>query len=142
MFGEFSAREDVQQIELFSDGVPSKLYEFDWGFISEVPGTIWHVYVADVWRTGTVGSFDRFIGAWRLETAATPGSKIRPPHVPAGLSLELGITSFASFSLHGGSGDPASTAERKWVGEVFIAHMLPAMAGRVLDPNYDFPSSW
>ena len=32
--------------------------------------------------------------------------------------------------------------ERKWGGEVFLAHMLPAMTGRVLDPNYDFPSSW
>jgi hypothetical protein len=142
MFAEFAAREDVQQIELFAEGPPTRVYEFDWGFVSEMPGTLWHVYVADVWRNGTVGSFDRFIGAWRLETSAVPGSNIRPPHVPAGLSLELGISDFASLTLQGGSGEPASAAERKWVGEVFLAHMLPAMAGRVLDPNYDFPSNW
>lgn len=142
MFAEFSAREDAQQVEVFADGAPARLYEFDWGFVTEEPGTVWHVYVADVWRSGTVGSFDRFLGAWRLETAAAPGANIRPPHVPAGLTLELGIGAFASLTLQGGSGDPATLAERKWVGEVFLAHMLPAMAGRVLDPNYDFPSSW
>lgn len=142
MFTEFAGRPDVQQLELFTDGAPERIFEFDWGFVSEVPGTVWNVYVAEVWRGGTVGSFDRFIGAWRLETAAVPGSQVRPPHVPAGLSLELGIGAFASLALHGGSGDPAKDSERKWVGEVFLAHMLPAMAGRVLDPNYDFPSNW
>ncbi|MEX1166692.1 MAG: hypothetical protein WEK74_07470 [Hydrogenophaga sp.] len=142
MFAEFAARDDVKHLELFADGAPERLFEFDWGFVTEAPGMVWNVYVADVWRAGTVGCFDRFIGAWRLETAAAPGSQIRPPHVPAGLSLELGITAFASLSLLGGSGDPATAAERKWIGEVFLAHMLPAMCGRVLDPNYDFPSAW
>jgi hypothetical protein len=31
---------------------------------------------------------------------------------------------------------------RRWVGEVFIALMLPTMAGRVLDEDFDFPGSW
>jgi hypothetical protein len=142
LFAEFAARDDVRQLELFADGQPERLHEFDWGFVIEAPGTVWTVYLAEVWRGGTVGSFDRFIGAWRLETAATPGSQVRPPHVPPGLTLELGIAAFASLALHGGSGDPATTAERQWVGEVFLAHMLPAMAGRVLDSNYEFPSNW
>jgi hypothetical protein len=142
LFAEFAAREEVIQLELFTQGPPASVYEFDWGFVVEEPGMVWNVYVAEVWRAGTVGSFDRFIGAWRLETAPVPGSNVRPPHVPAGLTLELGIAAFASLALHGGSGEPASASERKWVGEVFLAHMLPAMAGRVLDPNYDFPSNW
>ena len=142
MLAEFAARDDVRHLALFHDGLPDRVFEFDWGFVCEAPGVVWHVYLAEVWRGGTVGSFDRFIGAWRLETSAVPGGPVRPPHVPAGLSLELGIADFASFSLHGGSGDPATAAERQWVGQVFLAHMLPAMAGRVLDPNYDFPSAW
>jgi hypothetical protein len=142
LFAEFAGRQDVQQLALFAEGVPDRIYEFDWGFVSEEPGMVWNIYLADVWRRGTVGSFDRFIGAWRLETSATPGGQIRPPHVPAGLSLALGIGAFASLALHGGSGDPASAQERQWVGEVFLTHMLPAMSGRVLDLNCDFPSCW
>lgn len=142
LFTEFAARDDVHHVDPFSEGMPERIYEFDWGFVTEDPGTVWHVYVADVWRDGTVGSFDRFMGAWRLETAAVPGSSVRPPHIPAGMSVDMGIARFASLALHGGSGDPASATERKWVGEVFLAHMLPAMAGRVLDRNYDFPSAW
>lgn len=142
LFAEFAALEEVLQLELFADGPPEHVYEFDWGFVVEEPGAAWHVYVADVWRSGTVGSFDRFLGAWRLETTAVSGSQVRPPHVPAGLSFELGIENFASLSLQTAGGPSAAVAERRWLGEVFIAHMLPAMTGRVLDLNYDFPSGW
>ena len=54
----------------------------------------------------------------------------------------MGIGQFASLSLLTEGDLRAAAAERKWIGEVFIAHMLPAMAGRVLDPDYDFPSGW
>ena len=93
-------------------------------------------------RTVPVPRFARFLGAWRLETTAVPGRQVRPPHVPAGFSFEIGIENFASLSLQT-IGDPtAAVAERQWLGEVFIAHMLPAMAGRVLDLDYDFSSNW
>ncbi len=142
LFGEFSTLEEVLQLELFAEGEPAGVYEFDWGFVLEEPGVAWHVYVADAWRSGTVGSFDRFLGAWRLETQPAPGGSARPPHVPSGLSFELGISKFASLTLLTEGRPAAAAAERKWMGEVFIAHMLPAMAGRVLDPDYDFPSGW
>jgi hypothetical protein len=58
--------------------------------------------------------------------------------VPEGLSADAGITHFSSLNLN--ATDPA--ALRQWVGEVFLAHMLPTMAARVLDPNYDFPDAW
>jgi hypothetical protein len=30
---------------------------------------------------------------------------------------------------------------RQWVGEVFLVRILPYMAGRALDEDYDFPLS-
>lgn len=56
--------------------------------------------------------------------------------MPAGLTEEVGIARFSALTLHTGN-DPA---ERRWVGEVFITHMLPVMAARALDENYDFPA--
>jgi hypothetical protein len=77
------------------------------------------------------------LGAWRLETThALPEGQLRAPHVPPGLTEDLGITRFTALTLHTND-DPAV---RRWVGEVFITHMLPVMAARALDENYDFPA--
>ena len=135
LFAEFAMRDDVREIGLF-DTEPGAVYEFDWGFITEDPGE-WNVYVTEIWRRGTVGHFDRMLGAWRLETThALPEGQLRAPHVPLGLTEDLGIARFSAFTLHAGN-DPAV---RRWVGEVFLTHMLPVMAARALDENYDFPA--
>ena len=135
LFAEFAMRDDVREIGLF-ESEPGAIYEFDWGFITEEPGE-WNVYVTEVWRRGTVGHFDRMLGAWRLETThALPKGQLRAPHVPAGLAEEVGIARFSALTLLAGD-DPAV---RRWIGEVFITHMLPVMAARALDENYDFPA--
>lgn len=138
LFAEFAAREDVREIGVFDAG-PARVHEFAWGFVTEEPGT-WNIYVAEVWRRGTVGYFDRFLSAWRMETMPPPGSGLGAPSVPVGLAGDVGIGSFSSLTLQGDT-STGEDAVRRWVGEVFIAHMLPVMAGRALDDNYDFPAS-
>lgn len=139
MFTEFSMRDDAREVGVF-DTEPDAVHEFDWGFIAEEPGA-WNVYVAEIWRKGTVGHFDRMLGAWRLETThALPEGQLRAPHVPPGITEDIGITRFCAFTLHAKT-NPADPAVRRWVGEVFITHMLPVMAARALDENYDFPAS-
>jgi hypothetical protein len=138
LYAEYCAREDVREIGVF-DTEPDAIHEFPWGFITEGPEG-WNIYVAEAWRRGTVGSFERFLSAWALETQpghdghAATASAAAPP----GLTAEIGIASFASLTLQG-TPDPEL---RRWVGEVFIALMLPTMAGRVLDEDFDFPGSW
>lgn len=136
LFAEFAAREDVRGVGVF-ETLPAQVYEFDWGFVTEEPG-LWSFYVAKAWRNGSVGYFERFLSAWLLETGATPSAGEHPPEVPFGLEAEPGIGHFSSFILHG-TVDPADPALRRWLGEVFIGLMLPAMAGRALDEDYDFP---
>ncbi len=58
--------------------------------------------------------------------------------MPACLTLDVGIGAFSSLTLHGGA-SLADPAVRQWVGEVFIAGLLPRMAARVLDECCDFP---
>ena len=136
LFAEYAARPDVCEIGVF-DHPPETVFEFPWGFVTESEGG-WVIYVAEVWRHGTVGSFERFLSAWQLETAVRADRPKPTSFVPGGLSAEVGITRFASLILLA----PDTAALRPWVGEVFLAHMLPAMAARVLDPNYDFPDAW
>ncbi|MCB2018610.1 MAG: hypothetical protein KDF54_14040 [Hydrogenophaga sp.] len=137
MFAEFAMRDDVREVGVF-EGEPDAVHEFDWGFIAEEAGA-WNVYVADIWRKGTVGHFERMLGAWRLETTHTlPEGESRAPHVPAGLTEDIGIARFCALTLNVET-RPADPAIRQWVGEVFISHMLPIMAARALDENYDFP---
>jgi hypothetical protein len=136
LYTEFCAREDVREIGVF-DTESGCVHEFPWGFVTEGPEG-WNIYLAEVWRRGTVGSFDRFLRAWALETTDTQGGTQSTVAVPPGLSAEIGIASFASLTLLG-TPEPGL---RRWVGEVFIALMLPAMAGRVLDEDFDFPDSW
>jgi hypothetical protein len=137
LYAEFCARDDVREIGVF-DAEPGGLHEFPWGFVVETPEG-WNIYVAEVWRRGTVGSFDRFLSAWDMELKAPQdGAPATQPTVPDGLLAEIGIGSFASITLQA-TPDPVL---RRWVGEVFIALMLPTMAGRVLDEDFDFPGSW
>ena len=70
---------------------------------------------------------------------ALPEGQLRAPHVPPGLTEDIGITRFCAFTLHAKT-NPADPDVRRWVGEVFITHMLPVMAARALDENYDFPA--
>jgi len=136
MYTEFCAREDVRQIGVF-EREPGSVHEFAWGFVTEDQGQ-WNVYIAEAWRRGTVGYFDRFLSAWKLETTGLPdGAPVVSP-APQGLTLDVGIGSFSCLTLHAGRQlrDPAL---RRWVGEVFFTRMLPYMAGRALDDNYDFP---
>ncbi len=138
LFAEFCARDDVREIGVF-DQPPEVVHEFRWGFVTEsVDG--WAVYLPEVWRTGSVGSFERFLSAWQLETQthSDMGKGEGARSVPNGLRAEAGIVRFCCLILQ--ADNPA--VQRRWVGEVFLAHMLPAMAARVLDPNYDFPSAW
>jgi hypothetical protein len=136
LYAEFCGREDVREIGVF-DTAPETIHEFPWGFVTE-SSEGWNFYLAEAWRRGTVGSFDRFLSAWNLETRPGPDSAAAAPVVPPELSVEIGIASFASLTLKA-SPDPGL---RRWVGEVFIALMLPTMAGRVLDEDFDFPGSW
>ena len=138
MHAEFSARRDVQQLPLF-DRPPQAVYEFAWGFLTEDIGS-WNVYIADVWRKGTVGYFHRFMNAWKLELSTQPDGKvISPPPLPPGLTLDDGIGHFSALSIDGGPHlqDPVV---RRWMGETFLARILPYMAGRAVDDDYDFPA--
>lgn len=137
LYAEFAAREDVQQIGVLVQE-PRAVYEFDWGFVVEDHGS-WSVYIAQVWRKGTVGCFHRFMHAWQLEISTQPdGGLLCPPPLPPGLSLDDGIGHFCALTLDGGPflQDPAV---RRWMGETFLARILPYMAGRAVDDDYDFP---
>ncbi|RJP72514.1 MAG: hypothetical protein C4535_00620 [Comamonadaceae bacterium] len=139
LYAEYRAREDVSQIGVLAQA-PDGIHEFSWGFVVEDQGA-WTFYIADVWRNGTVGSFDRFLSAWQQATASPANHSQRAeslPPVPAGLLMDDGIATFSSLSLQGAG--PMSDPElRRWIGEVFIDRMLPTMAARVMDPQYDFP---
>ncbi|MDP2015777.1 hypothetical protein [Hydrogenophaga sp.] len=138
LFAEYAAREDVREIGVF-DQTPTQVHEFAWGFVVEHPGA-WNVYVAEVWRQGTVGYFDRFLNAWKLEAARPLDDAGSAPAVPAGLLVDDGIGSFSSlcFELEAGASVPQV---RRWLGETFIGRMLPRMAAKVLDDTYDFPAN-
>ncbi|WP_157084932.1 hypothetical protein [Hydrogenophaga palleronii] len=147
LYAEFKAREDVREIGVFEQA-PDGIHEFSWGFVVEDEGA-WLFYVADVWRRGTVGCFDRFFSAWHQAMAAgaaafsaseapADGEHDAHPLVPTCLQMDDGIATFSSLALQT-SGPMCDSETRRWIGEVFIDHMLPTMAARVVDPNYDFP---
>lgn len=136
MFAEYSAREDVRQIGVFEQP-PEQVHEFAWGFVTEDQGD-WNFYLAEVWRQGTVGYFERFLSAVQLETTGLPEGPAAASPMPACLTLDVGIGAFSSLTLHAGA-SLADPAARRWVGEVFIAGLLPRMAARVLDECCDFP---
>lgn len=141
LYAEFKAREDVREIGVLEQA-PDGIHEFSWGFVVEEQGA-WNFYIADVWRKGTVGCFDRFLGAWQQATGAIgpltdhQGNALAP--VPPGLLLEDGLETFSSLTLHGCTA-PGELAVRQWIGEVFIDRLLPTMAARVVDDHYDFPA--
>ncbi len=138
MYAEFAGREDAQSLGVL-EVEPEAVYEFAWGFVSEDHGS-WNVYIAEVWRKGTVGYFHRFMSAWKLELSTQPdGGVISPPPLPPGLALDDGIGRFCALTLDGGPHlkDPAV---RRWMGETFLARILPYMAGRAVDDDYDFPA--
>ena len=136
LFAEFCARDDVREIGVFVEP-PEAVHEFPWGFVTEADDG-WAVYLPEVWRAGSVGSFERFLSAWQLETQTSSDVAPAASSVPPGLRAEAGILRFCCLILQ--ADDPE--ALRRWVGEVFLAHMLPTMAARVLDPNYEFPDAW
>jgi hypothetical protein len=136
LFVEFAARDDVRQVGVF-EAMPAVVHEFDWGFVTEDEAGF-HVYVAKAWRGGSVGYFERFMNAWRLETTTIAGSGVSPAPVPFEITPDVGIVRFASFSLYAGE-PPVPEAVRRWVGEVFLSQMLPVMAARATDMDYDFP---
>lgn len=136
---EFAARDDVRRIGVLAQGELS-VHEFDWGFITESAGA-WNFYIAEVWRAGTVGYFERFLDAWKSAFGAVPADTQPVPKPPAGLSVEDGIASFCALRLVRESGHDSPT-ERRWVGEVFVARLLPLMAARALTENYVFPLHW
>jgi hypothetical protein len=137
MYAEFTARDDVRTIGVF-DRLQPTVYEFDWGFVSETAEG-WHFYVAGVWRQGTVGYFERFMQAWQQENRAIMDGAPRTPAAPEGVVVDVGIVHFASVSVQAEA--PVAASVRRWLGEVFVASMLPYMAARALDDNYDFPVS-
>ena len=134
LYAEFKARADVMELGVFAQA-PDGIHEFSWGFVVEDQGA-WHFYISDVWRKGTVGCFDRFDSAWQQSTAAASGEGLPP--VPMGLTMDDGISTFSGMALQS-AGPMSNPALRRWVGEVFIDRMLPTMAARVVDSNYDFP---
>ncbi len=134
LYAEFKARADVTELGVFAQA-PDGIHEFSWGFVVEDQGA-WLFYIADVWRNGTVGCFDRFDSAWQQSMAAASGEGLPP--VPMGLSMDDGISTFSGMALQS-AGPMSNPALRRWVGEVFIDRMLPTMAARVVDSNYDFP---
>lgn len=138
LYAEFAARDDVRQVGV-CEATPALVHEFDWGFVVEEEAGF-HIYVAKAWRAGSVGSFERFMNAWRQETMQIAGSGVAPVPVPFEITPDVGIARFASFSLYAG-GPPVADTVRRWVGEVFLSQMLPVMAARATDPDYDFPLS-
>lgn len=137
LMAEYLARLDVRGIGLYEDP-PEQVYEFAWGFIVEEPAA-WHVYVAEAWRKGSVGYFERFLQAWRMEVAAVPDNAVPAAlRVPEALSVEPGIGSFSSLTLIS-TVHPLPVGLREWIGQVFLGQMLGAMAGRAMEDDYDFP---
>jgi hypothetical protein len=138
LFHEYAAREEVLEIGVFAQP-PGQVHEFAWGFVAEQHGA-WHVYVAQAWRQGTVGYFDRFLSAWKLEAATPLDDAASAAPLPPGLLVDDGIGSFSSlsFEIEPGASVPQL---RRWLGETFIGRMLPRMAARALDDTYDFPST-
>ncbi|MFP5468001.1 MAG: hypothetical protein ACLGG8_10850 [Gammaproteobacteria bacterium] len=136
LVAEYLARLDVRGVGVYEEP-PEQVYEFDWGFVVEEPAA-WHVYVAEAWRKGTVGYFERFLQAWRMEVAAVPDRDVPAGRVPASLSVEPGIGSFSSLTLIS-TVHPLPDGLRQWVGEVFLGQMIGAMAGRAMEEDYDFP---
>jgi len=137
LYAEWAAREDVAGIGLAEEPA-GRVHEFDWGFVVEEPAA-WHFYLPPVWRKGTVGYFERFLQAWHLEVGTVPAGVLPAAAVvPGGLSVEPGIGSFSALTLIAAE-HPVSPALRQWLGEVFIGQMLPHMAGRAADDDYDFP---
>jgi hypothetical protein len=140
LYREFMARDDVREIGVFKEA-PDGIHEFSWGFVAEDQGA-WLFYIADVWRKGTVGSFDRFLSAWQQATMAPAHGEVNSssdlPIVPPGLLMDDGINTFSSMALQS-AGPMCDSEMRRWIGEVFIDRMLPTMAARVVDEQYDFP---
>ncbi len=138
LFAEYAAREEVIEIGVFAKA-PEQVHEFAWGFVVEQQSG-WNVYVAQVWRQGTVGYFDRFLSAWKLEAATPLDDAGEAPEVPPGLLVDDGIGSFSSLSFEIEPGAPVPQL-RRWLGETFMGRMLPRMAAKVLDDSYDFPGN-
>lgn len=136
LFAEYLMRPDVKAIGLYESESPV-VHEFDWGFIVEEPAA-WHLYVAEAWRKGSVGYFERFLQAWHMEVATVPEGAMPGPPVPEGLVVEPGIGSFSSLTLIS-TEHPLPEGLRQWVGEIFLGQMLGPMAGRALEDDYDFP---
>lgn len=137
LYAEYAAREEVREIGVF-DQAPERVFEFAWGFVVEHRGA-WNVYVAEAWRRGTVGYFDRFFNAWKLEAATPLDDAGAPPELPVGLLVDDGIASFSSLSFEATDSGHAPEL-RRWIGETFVGRMLPRMAARALDDTYDFPA--
>ncbi|MDM7944511.1 MAG: hypothetical protein QUV35_17960 [Hydrogenophaga sp.] len=136
LFAEYAAREEVLEIGVFPQ-TPERVHEFAWGFVVEQSGS-WNVHVAEMWRRGTVGYFDRFLSAWKLELARPLDDSAEAPALPAGLQVDDGIGSFSSLSFTLEPGTEQAPV-RRWLGETFIGRMLPRMAARALDDTLDFP---
>ena len=136
LFAEYAALEEVREIGVFEQA-PEQVHEFNWGFVVERSGS-WSVYVAEVWRQGTVGFFHRFLSAWKMELAAPLDAAGSLPPVPPGLLMDDGIGTFSSLSFELEPG-AAPAPVRRWLGEVFMVRMLPRMAARALDDSFDFP---
>lgn len=136
LYHEYVAREDVQGVGVF-ERAPERVHEFDWGFVVEEPAA-WHVYLPQAWRQGTVAYFERFLLAWYQEAGTGMDAPPEGGNLPEGLMVEPGIGSFSCLTLIAPP-EAVSPALRRWLGEVFIAQMLPPMAGRALDDDYDFP---
>ncbi|MDP2264620.1 MAG: hypothetical protein Q8K24_15830 [Hydrogenophaga sp.] len=134
LFAEYICREDVRAIGVFAGDRPD-IYEFEWGFVTEEAST-WNIYIAEVWRRGTLSFFEYFIDAWAAQTST-------PPHgiswrVPEGLAVEVGIGAFSCITLRS-EHNPADEATRQWLGDDFVAGLLPELTRRALDDNGDPP---
>ncbi len=144
LYAEYTAREDVRQMGVLAQA-PDGIHEFAWGFVVEEQGS-WIFYIADVWRKGTVGCFDRFLSAWQQATTARGADRHLVDHegrplepVPPGLLMEDGLETFSSLTLQGCT-DPDDPMLRRWIGEVFIDRLLPTMAAQAVDEHHDFPA--
>lgn len=138
LFAEYAAREEVIEIGVFAQA-PEQVHEFAWGFVVE-HSSGWNMYLTQVWRQGTVGYFDRFLSAWKLESSRTLDDGGHEPGVPVGLLVDDGIASFSTLSFEWEPGACVPTL-RRWLGETFISRMLPRMAAKALDDSYDFPAT-
>ncbi len=139
LVNEFNARRDEQDHGVYI--TRKEIYEFPWGFLTEFHG-IWDFYVADVWRSGTVAYFDRFLSGWKSDCEKQVREFTKQHTERFYISFDDGVSSFSCMSIGCLSGPFEQTLTRHWIGTQFIRDIFPVMVAQALDPNFVYSEDW